>query len=60
MGALALPTSTYTRLDAITLPTPGRPTQIDLVVVSQSRAFVIEVKNMSGWIFGSEENRQWS
>lgn len=59
-GALALPSSTYTRLSDITLPTPDGTTQIDLVIVSQFGVFVIEVKNMSGWIFGAEENRQWT
>ena len=59
-GALALPSSTYTRLADITLPTPDGTTQIDLVIVSRFGVFVIEVKNMSGWIFGDETNRQWT
>ena len=59
-GALALPSSMYTRLSDITLPTPDGTTQIDLVIVSRFGVFVIEVKNMSGWIFGSEEQRQWT
>ena len=59
-GMLALPSSTYTRLSDITLPTPDGATQIDLVIVSRFGVFVVEVKNMSGWIFGSEEQRQWT
>ena len=59
-GALALPSSTYARLSDITLPTPDGTTQIDLVIVSRFGVFVIEVKNMSGWIFGDETNRQWT
>ena len=59
-GMLALPSSTYTQLSNLTLPTPDGTTQIDLVIVSRFGVFVVEVKNMSGWIFGSEENRQWT
>ena len=59
-GMLALPSSTYTRLSDLTLPTPDGTTQIDLVIVSRFGVFVIEVKNMSGWIFGSEEQHQWT
>jgi restriction system protein len=35
-------------------------TQIDHVVVSLKGIFVIETKNYRGWIFGSEEQRQWT
>ena len=59
-GMLALPSSTYTRLSDLTLPTPDGTTQIDLVIVSRFGVFVVEVKNMSGWIFGSEGNREWT
>ncbi|HWB02788.1 MAG TPA: nuclease-related domain-containing protein [Verrucomicrobiales bacterium] len=35
-------------------------TQIDHVVVSQWGIFVIETKNYSGWIFGTEHDKQWT
>jgi len=35
-------------------------TQIDHIVVSKYGVFVIETKNMSGWIFGSERNARWT
>ncbi len=34
-------------------------TQIDHVVVSPYGVFVIETKNYSGWIFGSEKSKRW-
>jgi len=44
------------------LPRPdGKGTaQIDHVVVSPFGIFVIETKNMAGWIFGDERSRQWT
>ena len=35
-------------------------TQIDHVVVSKYGVFVIETKNYSGWIFGSEKQKNWT
>lgn len=35
-------------------------TQIDHVVISPHGIFVIETKNMRGWIFGNENERQWT
>jgi len=35
-------------------------TQIDHIVVSKYGVFVIETKNMNGWIFGSERNDRWT
>ena len=35
-------------------------TQIDHVVVSRYGIFVIETKNMTGWIFGDANSRQWT
>jgi len=35
-------------------------TQIDHVVVSPNGIFVIETKNYSGWIFGSENGKEWT
>ena len=34
-------------------------TQIDHVIVSPYGIFVIETKNYSGWIFGSEKTKRW-
>lgn len=51
----------YKVLDNIMLKTnKGITTQIDHIVVSQYGVFVIETKNISGWVFASERGRQWT
>lgn len=50
----------YRRIDDITLEHHGQTTQIDHVFVSQYGIFVVETKNMSGWIFGNEDHAQWT
>ena len=59
-AALALPSSVYQRYHNVTLPTVGGTTQIDHVFVSGFGVFVVETKNMAGWIFGSERDREWT
>lgn len=57
-----LDSNVYVDINNITLPTangPGATTQIDHVIVSRFGIFVVETKNMSGWIFGDEKNPQW-
>jgi restriction system protein len=51
---------TYRRLHNVTLNTPDGTTQIDHVFLSPYGIFVLETKNMSGWIFGSEKQAQWT
>eukprot|EP01031_Cornospumella_fuschlensis_P052023 gene52023-63604_t len=51
---------TYHRLHNVTLATPDGTTQIDHVFLSRYGIFVLETKNMSGWIFGSEQQAQWT
>jgi len=50
----------YRSLHDLILPTPDGSTQIDHVIVSQFGVFVIETKNLAGWIFGDERSRQWT
>lgn len=57
---LHLNEQTYRRLHNITLDTPDGTTQIDHVFVSVYGIFVLETKNMNGWIFGSEKQPQWT
>src|SRR5215510_12738215 len=57
---LRLPAKTYQRLHNVMMPTPDGTTQIDHIFVSQFGIFVVETKNMKGWIFGSEDQRQWT
>lgn len=43
------------------LPTQrGDTTEVDLVLIHESGIYVIESKNYSGWIFGSENQRYWT
>lgn len=57
---LQLPASTYHRFHNVTLPTTDGTTQIDHVFVSRFGIFVVETKNMKGWIFGSEKQATWT
>ncbi len=43
------------------LPTNnGGTSEIDLLFITQKGIFVFESKNFSGWIFGNEEDRNWT
>ena len=44
----------------VTLPTEDGTTQIDHVIVSRYGIFVIETKNMKGWIFGNPQQKTWT
>lgn len=58
---LFLDKETYRRVKNVTLPTEdGGTTQLDHVVVSRYGIFVVETKNMSGWIFGREKDQDWT
>jgi len=51
---------TYRSLHNVTQNTPDGTTQIDHVFLSPYGIFVLETKNLSGWIFGSEKQAQWT
>jgi restriction system protein len=50
----------YQLFSDLILPTRNGTTQVDHVVVSRFGVFVIETKNMSGWIFGTENQPTWT
>jgi hypothetical protein len=50
----------YHLIKNVTLPTDDGTTQIDHIIVSKYGIFVVETKNMKGWIFGSENQKQWT
>jgi len=52
--------STYRRIDNVIIPSRNGTTQIDHILVSVYGIFVIETKNMKGWIFGSENQATWT
>ena len=55
-----LDANVYEDINNVTLPTSNGTTQIDHIIVSRFGIFVIETKNMSGWIFGDEKSPQWT
>ena len=50
----------YILLKDLTLPASQDTTQVDHVVLSRFGIFVIETKNMSGWIFGGKTQARWT
>ncbi len=50
----------YHLIKNVTIPTSNGTTQIDHIIVSQYGVFVVETKNMKGWIFGSERQKMWT
>ncbi|OAH98211.1 nuclease-related domain-containing protein [Methylomonas methanica] len=60
IAKLRLDQQVYTLFKNVTLPTEDGTTQIDHVIVSRYGVFVIETKNMKGWIFGSEQQKTWT
>jgi restriction system protein len=50
----------YRVIDDVTLPTDTGTAQIDHIVVSPYGVFAIETKNYSGWIFGGEDQANWT
>ena len=50
----------YHLIKNVTLRTDDGTTQIDHVIVSRYGVFVIETKNMKGWIFGSPNQKTWT
>jgi restriction system protein len=57
---LFLDKKVYALFKNVTLPTEDGTTQIDHVIVSRYGVFVIETKNMRGWIFGSPQQKTWT
>lgn len=50
----------YHLINDVTLPSFDGTTQIDHIIVSIYGIFVIETKNMKGWIFGDKNNKMWT
>ncbi|NCC06421.1 MAG: NERD domain-containing protein, partial [Proteobacteria bacterium] len=50
----------YRQFHDVTLPTADGTTQIDHIIVSKFGIFVIETKNMGGWIFGNPNHPKWT
>ncbi len=50
----------YHLIKNVTLSTEDGSTQIDHIIVSMFGIFVVETKNMKGWIFGSSNQKMWT
>ena len=57
---LRLDKETYHLIKNVTLPTEDGSTQIDHVIVSVYGVFTVETKNMKGWIFGGQQQKNWT
>lgn len=56
-----LPKDRFHRLKNVTLKLDdGTTTQIDHMFIARTGVFVVETKNMTGWIFGAERQRTWT
>lgn len=38
----------------------GKTTEVDEIIITSSGIYVFEIKNYKGWIFGNENNREWT
>lgn len=57
---LFLDANVYQRFHDVIIPTKNGTTQIDHLLVSPYGVFIVETKNIKGWIFGSEEQPKWT
>lgn len=59
-ATLLLDADKYLLIKNVTLPTDDGTTQIDHIILSNFGVFVVETKNMKGWIFGGEHQKTWT
>lgn len=59
-ASLLLDQRIYPIISDVTLPHGDGTTQIDQIIFSPFGIFVIETKNMKGWIFGDASQAQWT
>jgi ribosomal protein L32 len=57
---LGLDSETYFRYPDVILESKTGTVQIDHIVISPYGVFIVETKNLSGWIFGSEHQPVWT
>lgn len=60
VATLKLDKNQYHLIKNVTLPTEDGTTQIDHIIVSEYGIFVVETKNLKGWIFGDEKQKSWT
>ena len=57
---LSLDAKVYRRFHDVIIPAKNGTTQIDHLLVSPYGLFIVETKNIKGWIFGSENQSKWT
>ena len=57
---LSLSSKTYERVHDLIIPSKNGTTQIDHLIISPYGLFIVETKNLTGWIFGSERQANWT
>jgi restriction system protein len=57
---LSLDAKAYRRFHDVIIPAKNSTTQIDHLLVSPYGLFIVETKNIKGWIFGSENRPNWT
>ncbi len=57
---LSLDDKIYRRYHDVIIPAANGTSQIDHILVSPYGLFIVETKNVKGWIFGSEDQRKWT
>jgi len=60
VSTLFLDKNKYHLIKNVTLPTDDGTTQIDHIIISKYGIFVVETKNMKGWIFGGDHQKIWT
>ena len=50
----------YRRFHDVIIPSQNGTTQVDHILVSPFGIFIVETKNKTGWIFGSETQSTWT
>ena len=60
LARLMLDRNRYYAFHNVMLATPDGTTQIDHIFVSRFGVFVVETKNMQGWIFGDPSRATWT
>jgi len=58
--SLSLNSKSYRRYHDIIIPSSNGTTQIDHLLISPFGLFIVETKNIKGWIFGSEDQVKWT
>lgn len=57
---LSLNSKVYRKFHDVIIPSANGTTQIDHLLISPYGIFIVETKNIRGWIFGSRDQKKWT